>query len=215
MQVTPFGLQILDPNWLLGTAATAPSVRIVAAADEGAFARGDVVMETDAVISGVAVVTSPLIVAPGGGRLKLGAKPLIVVAVAPAGPSLAGISPVLPAGPKGTNGQVWVIPAGNREFLIAGDASTPARAELPGAGNPPLTLHEGNIGDGYLFARLRYGAPAGGVSGTTLDGSSFTDAHGTGQCVPGGHGELHVLGLANGSQFGPHALYRVRFRNLV
>jgi hypothetical protein len=124
-------------------------------------------------------------------------------------PSVAGASPPLPAGPKGSTAMVWVIPAGNREFLVAGDDSQPTRAEWAGPGNPPLNLPR-SFEDGCLFAHLRYGPPAGGVSGTTLDGTSFTDGN---VSVPNA-GPLHVVGLAHGEQVGPRALYRVRFRPL-
>lgn len=215
-------LQILDPNWLNSIGDAAPSLRAVAASDHNAYAVGDVVVETGASIDGVAVVLSALgQTAPDGssyppvGSFYAGSstRPFVVVAVAPAMPSIAGVSPALPAGPKGATGMVWVIPAGNREFLVTGDDSEPARAEWAGPGNPPLNLPR-SFEDGCLFADLRHGAPVGGVSGTRLDGRSFTDGQVSGQCVPGGHGPLHVVGLAHGQQPSPRALYRVRFRNL-
>src|SRR4051812_33028618 len=156
-------IQPIDPSWLNCTGAAAPSVRAVAATDHNAFAVGDVVRETGESIGGVAVVSLGYF---GPQR----ARPFIVVAVVPTGPSLDGVSPVLPAGPKGANGQVWVIAAGNREFLIVGDGSTPARGEIPGPGEVKLTLHEQNLGEGSLFASLKYGPSTGSVSGTSLDG---------------------------------------------
>jgi len=223
MQFAPFGLQISDVNWLTATGDRAPSLRCVAASDQNAFAVGDVVKETGASIGGIAVVSSALVqVGPGGtsytpvggSTSRPSAQPLIVVAVAPSTPDAPGPSPVLPGGAKGSTGMVWVIPAGSSEFFVAGDASTPARGETLGPAEAPLNLSAQNINDGTLFARLRYGAPAAGVSGATLDGSSFTDGSNTGAQIPGGHGELVVLGLASGTQLGPHALYRVRFRGM-
>jgi hypothetical protein len=211
-------LQTLDPTWLNAIGDAAPSLRAVAASDHNAFAVGDVVMETGEAIDGVAVVSSALAqVGPngmtytpvGGSSTTLNPKPFVVVAVAPALPSIGGVSPVLAAGEKGANGLVWVIPAGNREFLIRGDASVPARREWAGPNNPPLNLPRVPE-DGCLFADLRYGPPSGGMSGTTLDGSSFTDGN---VSVPIA-GPLYVIALAQGQQFAPHALYRVRFRNL-
>jgi len=222
MQIAPFGLQINDVNWLTAT-GRAPSLRCVAALDQNAFAVGDVVEETCASIGGIAVVSSALVqVGPGGtsytpvggSTTRPGAQPLIVVAVAPSTPGAPGPSPVLPGGAKGSTGMVWVIPAGSSEFFIAGDASTPARGETLGLTEAPLNLFAQNINDGTLFARLRYGAPAGGVSGTTLDGSSFSDGSSTGTQIPGGHGELQVVGLASGMSLAPLSMYRVRFRNL-
>jgi hypothetical protein len=216
--IAPFGLQVLDPNWL-AAGATAPSLRCVPASDQNAFAVGDVVHETGAFIGGVAAVSSTLLQLKSDGTAypyffpSAGATPLIVVAVAPAVPSLNGVSPVLPAGAKGATGMVWVIPAGSREFFIAGDASTPARAELPASGDRPYSLFAQNLDGGAMFARLRYGSPLGGVSGTTLDGSSFTDGSVAVPAAPGGHGVLQVLGLASGMPLAPRSMYRVRFRS--
>jgi len=216
-------LQILDSNWLSATGSAAPSLRAIAASDENAFAQGDLVRETGETLNGVPVVSSALVqTAPdgtsyrpvGGRRTGANTALLIIVAVAPVMPSVAGTSPVLATGPKGASGLVWVIPANGREFLITGDASTPARAELAGPGSAPLNLFPQNVNDGELFARLRYGAPVGGASGVTLDGASFTDAKLTTSNAPGGHGELHVLGLTHGQQLGPRAQYRVRFRDI-
>ena len=214
LQIVPFGLQAADPNWLIAAGDAAPSLRCVAAFDQNPFARGDVVTETGASIGGIAVVSSAL---AGTGYPyvypKPGAVPLIVVAVAPAVPSVNDASPVLPGGTKGATGMLWVIPAGNREFLIAGDASTPARGEPVPSGETALTLHAQNLESGTLFARLAYGAPVGGVSGTTLVGGSFTDGGSPDCTIPGGHGPLQVLGLANGMPLAPQSLYRVRFRS--
>ena len=219
IEIQPFGMAITDPNWLSATGDRAPSMRCVPAFDQGAFAVGDVVHETGASIGGVAAVSSSLLqLRPDGTSYpyaypRVGATPLIVVAVAPAVPSLNGVSPVLPSGEKGATGMVWVIPAGNREFFIAGDASTPARAEAPASGDRPYSLFAQNLDGGAMFARLRYGAPLGSVSGTTLDGSSFTDGSVAVPAAPGGHGVLQVLGLASGMQLAPCAMYRVRFRS--
>jgi hypothetical protein len=214
---TPFGLQVLDPRWLTAAGDAAPSLRAVAALDQNSFAVGDVVHETGAVSGGIAVVSSslPQLKADGTGYQSFsprqGAQPLIVVAVAPAAPG-APISPVLAAGVKGSVGFVWVISAGNREFFIAGDATTPARAERAGLGDPPLSLSAQSANDGTLFARLRFAAPSGGLSGTALDGSSFTDGSSSKPAVPGGYGDLRVLGLADGMPLAAHTLYRVQFR---
>ncbi len=219
-QIAPFGLQILDPNWLNATGDRAPSMRCVAAFDQNAFAVGDVVHETGASIGGIAVVSSALWQPKPDGSAyppvypRAGATPLIVVAVAPSGPGMA-TSPVLPAGAKQITGTVWVIPAGGAEFFIAGDASTPARGEFLGPGEAPLNLFASQLEDGTLLARLAYGAPVGSASGTTLDGTSFTDGSSSGAQIPGGHGQLQVLGLASGMPLGPRSMYRVRFRNLL
>lgn len=216
-------LQILDSNWLNVTGAAAPSLRAIAASDENAFAHGDLVRETGEFVDGVPVVSSAFAQTapngtsyrPVGGRFPGGSSQmLVVVAVTPAVPNVGGTSPVLPAGAKGSNGLVWVVPALGREFLITGDASVPARAERPASGEPALNLFAQNVNDGECFAHLRYGAPVGGASGVTLDGSSFTDAKLTTPNAPGGHGELHVLGLTHGQQLGPRAQYRVRFRDV-
>ena len=222
-KIAPFGLQILDPYWLNAAGAAAPSLRAVAAFDENAFAVGDVVVESGASIGGVAAVSSafPQIgpdgttYSPVGGSGGSGTNLLVVVAVAPAVPSTNGASPILPAGPKGSTGMLWVIPAIGREFLIAGDGSTPARGELLGPGEAPLNLFAQNIESGALFARLKYGAPSGSVSGTALDGASFTDAHGNDARIPGGHGDLQVIGFGSGMSLAPRSMYRVRIRNRV
>jgi hypothetical protein len=211
-------LQILDSGWLTASGSAAPSLRAVAAFDQNSFAVGDVVFETDATSGGIAVVSSALRQLKADGTAhpmfypRQGAQPLIVVAVSPAVPG-APVSPVLPAGAKGSTGAIWVVPAGSRDFMITGDAATPARAEYPGPGRPPLNLSEQSVNQGSLFARLRFGGPSGGLSGTTLAGASFTDGADGMTNVPGGHGELQVLGLASAS-LGPHALYCVRIRNL-
>ena len=224
LQIAPFGLQVLDPNWLTATGDCAPAQRCVAASDQNAFAVGDVVLDTGATIGGVAVVSSALVqvgtggtsyMPVGGSLARPGARPLIIVAIAPAVPTSGGTSPVLAAGPKGATTALWVIPAVTREFLIAGDGSTPARAELAGASNAPLTLFSQNVDEGKLFARLRYGAPVGNISGITLDGTSFTDGASSVPNAPGGHGELQVLGLTRGMTLVPRSQYRVRFRRLA
>jgi hypothetical protein len=217
-QISPFGLQIADPNWLTATGDRAPSQRCVPAFDQSAFAVGDLVHETGAAIGGVAAVSSSLRqLKPDGTSYpyiypRAGATPLIVVAVAPSGPGMAN-SPVLPAGVKQSTGLVWVIPAGSAEFFVAGDASTPARGEILGSSEASLNLFASQFETGTLCARLAYGAPIGGVSGTALAGGSFTLGDGSPSDVPGGHGVLQVLGLTQGMALAPRAQYRVRFRS--
>jgi hypothetical protein len=221
-QRTPFGLQPADFSWLTATSNRAPSQRCVAAFDQNAFAVGDIVLETGATINGMAAVSSAFPqLGPGGTNYSpVGSMyrqqfsdPLLIVAVSPATPSMGSVSPVLAAGVKSGTSTVWVIPCGNCELFVAGDASTPARGEFLGPNEAPLNLFASQLEGGTLFASLAYGAPSGGVSGIALAGNSFTLGDTYSSIAPGRHGELQVLGLASGMPLTPRSMYRVRFRN--
>lgn len=214
MQFQPFGLEPVDQNWaaMLGTGA--PQLCAVLAADSRMYATGDVVWYDTASVTQYPVVAAAVhafhVPVAYNSIVKLGIG--VIVAVHPGNPqapTVNGAFPIVPAGTRGSDALVWVLPAGSRRFQVAGDAKKPNQNNVSrwwwatSANYDPKPPTADGIEHGDFFADLVYSDPVGGRSGVALNGTSFnTSRHGA---------MLHVEGLVQGMTVAPRSKYIVTF----